>query len=99
MGTKTVGIAPFRTKRTVRPQNGPFPKPIFLDGNWKCQSEDIFQAAKLAKFQIRLTPGSKVMGIGILGPKKGAVPKIHYATPITRILLWAFVAVGDPTVS
>ena len=99
---KPVEIAPFRTDQTVEPKNGPYPKPLFSDGNWKferCQSGDIFKAAKLAKFQIRPTPGSKVMGIGILGPKKGAVPKIHYFTPITGILLGDFVAVGDPTVS
>ena len=39
------------------------------------------------------------MGIGIVGPKNGAMPKIHYATPICRILLGSFAAVGDPTVS
>ena len=45
---KPVEIAPFRTKRTVGPQNGPYPKLLFSDGNWKfvrCQSGDIFQTA------------------------------------------------------
>ena len=86
---KPVEIAPFRTERT-EPKNGPYPKPLFSHGNWKfgrCQPGDIFQASKLAKFQIKPTPGSKVVGIGSLGPRKGTVHKIHYATPITRILL------------
>ena len=39
------------------------------------------------------------MGIGIFGPKNGAMPKIHYATHISRILLGCFTAVGDSTVS
>ena len=39
------------------------------------------------------------MGSGIVGPKNGAMPKIRYATPLSRILLGSFAAVGDPTVS
>ena len=34
-----------------------------------------------------------------LVPKIGQCPKTHYATPIYRILLGAFVPVGDPTKS
>ena len=33
------------------------------------------------------------MDLGIFGPKNGAIPKIHYATPTSRILFRAFVAV------
>ena len=85
-----------------RAQKWPYHKPLFSDGNWKfgrCQSGDIIQVAKLANFKIRPTPGSKVKRIGILGPTKGTVLKIHYATPITRNLFGAFVAVGEPIVS
>ena len=67
-------------------------------GNLHDASPDISSQAS-AKFKIRPTPGSKVMRAGILGPIKGTVPKIHYATPITQILFGSFVAVGDPTVS
>ena len=96
---KPVEISPFRTKRTLGPKNAPCPKPIFSDRNWKfrrCQSRDIIQAAELAEFQIRSTSCPKVMGWGISGPKNGATPKIHYATPTSRILLGSFVAVGAP---
>ena len=80
------------------PKMALIPNPLFSDGNWKfgrCQSEDIFQAAKLAKFQIRPTPASKVMGIGILGPKKGAVPKIHYASPINPNFIGGCCSCGE----
>ena len=99
---KPVSISPFRTDRTIGPKISLSPKPVFSVGNWKfgrCQSGDIIQAAELAKFKIRPTPGPKVMGIGIFAPKNGAMPEIHYATPISRILLVAMVAMGDPTVS
>ena len=68
---KPVEISPFRTEGTVGPQNGPYPKHLFSDGNLKfrrCQSGDIFQAAKFARFQIRPIPGSKVMGILLRAP-------------------------------
>ena len=99
---KSVEFSPFRTERTIGPKNAPCPKPLFSDRNWKftrCQSRDIVQAAELAKFQIRPTACPKVMGLGIFGPKNGAMPKIHYATPTSRILLGSFVAVGAPTES
>ena len=35
----------------------------------------------------------------IFKPDRHPVGKIHYVTPISRILLGAFVAAGDPTVS
>ena len=76
--------------------------PLFWDGNLKfgrCHSGDILYIGELAKFQIQATPGSKVTGLRTFGPKNGPVPKNHYATPLTRILLGAFVAVGDPTKS
>ena len=95
-------ISPYTTKRTIGPKIAPFPKPLFSDGNWKfgkCQSGDIIQAAELAKFQIQLTRGPKAMGLGIFGLKNGAMPKIHYATGTSRILLRAFADVLDPTVS
>ena len=88
--------------RTIGPKIAPIPKPLFWDGNWKfgrCQSGDILYIGELAKFQILATPGPKVIGLRIFGPKNGPVPKNHYATPLTRILLGAFVAVGDPTKS
>ena len=44
-------------------------------------------------------PCPKVMGLGIFGPKNEPLPKIHYAAPTSRILFWAFVAVGAPTES
>ena len=75
---------PNLTERTVGPKNGPCPKPLFSDGNWnfgRCQSGDIFQAAELPKYQIRPTPCPKVMGIGILGPKKGRRPKSTISRP------------------
>ena len=85
------------------PKIAPPPKPLFSEGNWKFgrwQSSDIKQAALLAKFQIRPTPGPIVItGLRTFGPKNGAMPKTHYATPISRILLGAFVPVGDPTKS
>ena len=98
---KPVKISPFRNERTISPKNVP-PKPLFSDKNWKfgrCQSGDIIQAAEHAKFQIRTTSCLKVMGFGIFGPKIGAMPKIHYATPTSRILFRAFVAVWVPTQS
>ena len=88
--------------RTIGPKIAPFPKPLFWDGNWKfgrCHSGDILYIGELAKFQILATPGPKGIGLRIFGPKNGPVPKNHYATPLTRILLGAFVAVGDPTKS
>ena len=84
------------------PNLPPPPKPLFSEGNWKFgrwQSTDIKQAAELAKFQIRPTPGLIVTGLYTFGPKNGAMPKTHYATSISRILLGAFVPVGDPTKS
>ena len=30
---KPVKIAPFMTERSVGPKNGPYPKPLFSDGN------------------------------------------------------------------
>ena len=99
---KPVKISPFRTDRTIGPKIAPPPKPLFSDGNWKFgrwQSADIKQAAELAKFQIRPTAGPIVTGLHTFGPKNGAMPKTHYATPISRILFGAFVPVGDPTKS
>ena len=90
------------TDRTIGPKIAPPPKPLFSEGNWKFgrwQSADIKQAAELAKFQIRPTPGLIVTGLHTFGPKNGAMPKTHYATSISRILLGAFVPVGDPTKS
>ena len=99
---KPVEISPFMTERTIGPKNAPCPKPLFSDRNWKfgrCQSRDIIQAAVLAKFQIRPTSCAKVIALGIFGPKNGAMPKIHHATPTSQILLGPFVAVGAPTES
>ena len=76
----------------MRPRNFGAPKKGWKFGRW--QSADIKQAAELAKFQIRPTPGPIVTGLRTFGPKNGAMPKTHYATPISRILLGA---VGDPT--
>ena len=78
-----------------------FPNPYFgaeIGKFRRCQSGGILHIGELAKFQIFATPGSKVTGFRIFGPKNGPVPKNHYATPLTRILLGAFVAVGDPTI-
>ena len=77
------------------------PNPYFRAeiGNSDDVSQEISSRQQVAKLKIRPTPGPKVMGIGIFGPKNGAMPKIHYATPISRILLECFTAVGDSTVS
>ena len=42
---------------------------------------------------------SLLQGSILLVPKMGQCPKTHYATSISRILLGAFVPVGDPTKS
>ena len=79
------------------PKLPPPPKPLFSEGNWKFgrwQSADIKQAAELAKFQIRPTPGLIVTGLHTFGPKNGAMPKTHCATSISRILLGAFCTCG-----
>ena len=62
-------------------QNCPISQTPIWDGNLKfgrCQSGDILYIAKLAKFQIQVTPGSKVIGLRIFGPKNGPVPKNRY---------------------
>ena len=102
MGTGQIWSEPglsfsIRTDRTIGPKIAPPPKPLFSEGNCKfgqLQSADIKQAAELAKFQIRPTPGPRVTWLRTFGPKNGAMPKTHYATPISRILLGTFVPVG-----
>ena len=90
------------TDRTIGPKIAPSRKPLFLGRKleiWTMPVRRYHPGSRACQVSNPTDTWSQSYRHLYFGPKNGAMPKIHYATPISRILLGTFAAVGDPTVS